>query len=124
MKAKNLIKKADIFIIVTVFLLAALLFLIINRGENAKALIIVDGVTVHETDISKIQEPFTLELENGITVQVGKNEISVISSDCYGKNCISCGKLTHPGDTAVCIPNKTVIKLTGTDKYAPDAVTY
>lgn len=124
MKAEKIIKKADILIILAVIICSVLLFFAFNRSSDSSALIIIDGETVYETDISKVAEPFTLDLENGITVLIAKNEISVIASDCFGKNCISCGRLTHPGDTAVCIPNKTVIKLSGTAEKAPDAVTY
>lgn len=124
MKIKQLIKKADIAVIAVILLLAIIFILPAKDSGNIMAEIIVDGAIVHSINLNTVNEEYTLELGNGLTVFAEKNGISVISSDCRGKNCISCGKLTEAGDTAVCIPNKTVIRLTGEKKNAPDAVTY
>ena len=124
MRNKHLIKKADIIIIAVILLIAVIFILPIKNTQNITAEIIVDGTLEHSINLNDISEEYTLELKNGIIISADKNEISVISSDCYGKNCINCGRLTKAGDMAVCIPNKTVIRLSGTQNSGPDAVTY
>ncbi len=124
MKINKLIKKADIIIIALLLLTCILLLIIRNSEGDVTAEISIDGVTEYIIELQNVEKPYTADLGNGITVAVDKNGVSVLSSDCYGKNCINCGKLSKVGDMAVCIPNKTVIRLTGTDKNRPDAVTY
>lgn len=124
MKIKQFVKTADI-VIVAVILLIALIFIVpVKNSGNITAEITVDGTPVQSINLNEIKQAYTLDLGNGMIISAEKNGISVIFSDCYGKNCISCGRLSEAGDTAVCIPNKTVIRLTGEKKNAPDAVTY
>ena len=124
MRIKQLIKKADIIIVAVILLIAVIFIILVNNTGNITAEITVDGIPVQSIKLNEIKEAYTLDLGNGMMISAEKNGISVISSDCYGKNCISCGRLSEAGDTAVCIPNKTVIRLTGEKKNAPDAVTY
>ncbi len=124
MKNKALFKRADMIIIITLLLITVLLFTVKKNTKNTEAVIITDGVTVETVDFSKTLQPYTMDFENGISVLIEKDGISIISSDCSGKNCINCGKLTSSGDMAVCIPNKTVIKVSGTKNNRTDAITY
>ncbi len=124
MKIKNFFRRADIIIIMLVLLCAGLFYLINRGSQSTTAQIIIDGTLYETIDFSQAVSPYTKELGNGITLLIEKDGVSVISSDCYGKNCVNCKKLTRSGDTAVCIPNKTVIKVSGTNKAAPDAMTY
>ena len=54
-------------------------------------------------------------------IVVEKGKIYFKSSECTDKLCVSCGKLEKKGDTAVCLPSKTVVTVIGSDL---DAVTY
>lgn len=124
MKNNSLFRRADIIIILILLAVTALLFTIKENTKINQAVIITDGITVDTVIFSEISQPCTKSYENGISVLIEKDGISVISSDCTGKNCINCGKLSNAGDMSVCIPNKTVIKVSGTKSNGTDAVTY
>lgn len=55
-----------------------------------------------------------------VTVKDGGAWVS--DSDCADKTCVRTGKLSSAGDTAVCLPNKTVCTVTGDSKA--DGVTW
>ena len=119
-KLKRFFRPADIIIIAVLLIVSALL-LLIPKKEAGKAVIIKDGEVISETDLTKITEPYTVTLDGGIEILFEKNAVSFVSSDCANKLCIHAGKLTKAGDTAVCLPNKTLIRIKG--KTVNDAVT-
>jgi len=57
---------------------------------------------------------------NKIKVEDGR--ISVIEADCPDKECVKRGWLKKPGDSAICLPHRLVIRLTGEAEV--DGVTY
>lgn len=118
------IKKADIAVIAAILLIAVSLFLFGHSTGTPTATITVDGKNIQTIDLSEQHENRIIELENGVKIEVSENSICFIDSDCTGKDCIACGMLSSPGDIAVCIPNKTIIKLTGKTNGVPDAVSY
>lgn len=124
MKKKLSIKKADILIICAVLFSAGCLFLFTTSDGPSQAEIIVDGAIIHTVNLSSEKETRTIDLDNGVIIEVSENSIYFKQSDCNGKDCIACGRLSSPGDMAVCIPNKTIIKLTGKQNGSPDAVSY
>lgn len=123
---KNILrlKKGDAAIIAAVLLTALFLFLLSSSDGSAVAEISVDGKTVKTIDLSEKSEAYSISLENGVIIEVSDNCIYFLESDCRGRDCIACGRLSSPGETAVCIPNRTVIKLTGKSDGAFDAVSY
>ena len=48
--------------------------------------------------------------------------IAVISADCPDKDCVKRGWLRRPGDSAVCLPNRLVVRISG--KTEVDGVTW
>ena len=48
----------------------------------------------------------------------------VLSSPCRDKLCIVRGELVESGDWTACMPNRVFIGIEGTDREAPDAVSY
>ncbi len=124
MKPSLKIKKADIAVIIPIVLAAICLLMFSSSQGSATAVITVDGKDIRHIDLSENKDTYTIDLENGVEIEVSGNSIYFTSSDCKGKDCIACGKLSSAGDTAVCIPNKTIIKLTGKSNGTPDAVSY
>lgn len=45
------------------------------------------------------------------TIVAEKNRICFLESDCPDKICVKTGWLSQPGEIAVCLPNKIIIKL-------------
>ena len=122
MKIK-LIGKADVFIIIFLLILCAVLFIpkLFSEG-TLTAVIYQHGEAVETVDLSQVEEGYEIKLD-GSVILVEHNSISFKSADCPDKLCVKCGKLIHSGDTAVCVPTKTVITVTGSDSGV-DAISY
>lgn len=118
------IKKGDIIIIAVILLAAAVFtFWSNSKTESVQAVITVDGETVKTVDLSNIKEKITFipATDPRVVITAENGEIRFESADCEDKLCVACGKLSKHGDTAVCLPSKTVITVTGSDV---DAVVY
>ncbi len=125
----KLFKKADIILILILCLFSAALFLPGMFGNgNLEAVIYENGSITHRIDLSKVDESYTIELAGppASTVKVEHNAISYVSAGCPDKLCVKTGKLAHCGDTAACLPAKTVVVLeSGSDnEKSPDIITY
>ena len=100
---RKLLRKADIFIIAAVIVAAAALWLALSQYQGKlEAVVTVDGEVLRTVDLSS-------------------GAIWVAEAGCRDKLCAACGKLTRMGDTAVCLPARTVITVSGSEL---DAVTY
>lgn len=123
---KSFIKKGDIVILVCALAVCALLFLprLIRSDGDLVARVYENGEIIHEINLSQITESQEIEI-NGAVILVENNAVSYIKADCPDKTCVRAGRLTKPGDTAACVPNKTVVTVTGEKKDKNiDVITY
>ena len=116
-------KRSDILLILILFMLALVLILprFFSREEPLTATIYVNGETVHQLDLSKIDTAYEIAVNNTV-IAVDKNAIYFKSSDCRDKLCVNTGRLTKANSVAACLPNRVLISLSGSGEY--DAVTY
>lgn len=120
----KLFRKGDIAVI-AVILAAAAIFAVLVRlgGENPRAAITVDGETVETIDLSQVKEKIIIRPETvpEVVITAENGEIWFQQAECEDKLCVKAGRLSRCGDTAACLPAKTVITITGADV---DAVVY
>lgn len=117
MKTK-LFRKGDMAVIAVVLAAVLIFWLWSNaNSENPQAVITVDGKTVETVDLLSVKERREINLETfpEVTVIAENGEIWFEKADCEDKLCIASGKLKNGGDTAACLPAKTVITVTGSD---------
>ena len=118
-------KKADVILILVLLAAALSLLLLRGRGDALTAEITVNGVSANSIDLRAVASPYDITLENGVRLHVEPGGISFTASDCRGKDCVRCGVLKRAGQAAACVPNRTLVLLTGKpQKGAPDAVSY
>lgn len=119
----KLIKKGDILIVAAVAFIAVLFMLWQSFNENnLTAVITVDGEIVQTVNLSAKEEAVIIpDTEPKVKIVAENGKIFFESAECEDKLCVSCGKLEKKGDTAVCLPSKTVITVAGSEV---DAVTY
>lgn len=109
-------KSSNIFwilIFIVVIILSAFAYLFIqNKSENGNtAEIYVDGELINTISLDE-DAVFTVKSENGSNkVQIRDGKISIISSTCKNKVCISHGEIHNSTAPLVCIPNKLVIRV-------------
>ncbi len=118
----KIIRKGDIALIAVILLAAACFVLWSNsKSEAPQAVITVDGEVVETVDLQSVGEKRIIEPVSGVTIVAENGEIRFEKADCEDKLCIASGSLSRHGDTAVCLPAKTAITVTGSDV---DAVVY
>ena len=112
-------KKTKIIIItlaVLCILGIASFVLLKNFPTGTVAVISVDGEEYERIDLSKVEEPYDIEIETEFgrnTVHVEPGAISVTSASCPDKVCVNQGKLSGGGIPIVCMPNRLVISIEG-----------
>ena len=123
---KRIIGKTDAVIILVLTATALLIFLAGKTSPQAQtADIIIDDTYFCTIDLQDVQEPYQMTLPSQVVVSVDKGSIRVESSVCKDKLCVHSGTLSKDGDISACLPQKTLIKVSGTKKTdSPDAITY
>lgn len=118
---KKLVTKWD-FVIISVCLLASLLFFALKPRETGEeAIIRADGKEYKTVDInSKDIDEITV---NGVTVVYGGGEIYIKDSSCRDRICVNAGHISKKGQSAVCAPNRVSVEIKSDGKNAPRAVT-
>lgn len=109
MERKLITKKTFVLILALLFLSVGVFFLVPKeKGESVE--IWVDG-KLHSEHFLKSK--FSEELDNGVKIVCDGQSAFFEHSDCPDKVCINTGKLSLVGQWAACLPNSTVIKITG-----------
>ena len=94
-------------------------FILLQRGRAPApvARISRDGVLLEEIDLSRVDEPYslTLEDESGRNVlSVERGRVCVSEADCPDQVCVKQGWVSSGAAPIVCLPHKLVVELVGT----------
>ena len=117
----------DVVLLVSVTVMAAALTMVIQGdavAERARWAVVevADGLSDYALDREQV-----LEVEGPLgttTLALEAGSARVVDSPCVNKICISTGTLDSPGQIAVCIPNRVLLRLVGRSEPAGiDAVT-
>lgn len=104
-----MLKKGDIFIIITVLALAiassALLFL--EKGEGRTVIVKENNETVYK---GSLYENKVIKLD-GNTVEIKDGAVTVIKADCKNQICVNHAAITEKGESIICLPNKVIAEL-------------
>lgn len=117
MKHKTL--KRDILSIGLCLLLAGTAFLCVFlfRKEGTVVRITVDKEEVGVYDLSLDRE-INLDGHNTVVIEGGK--VRMESADCPDRLCVKKGEISYAGQSIVCLPNKTVVEISGEPKDSVD----
>ena len=121
----RLIRKTDIIIVAFVIAAVGMFLIFTNYGDKKglKAEISVNGEITEIIELDKITEKKTVipGTDPAVVIAAENGTVYFESAQCKDKLCVSRGKLSKKGDTAVCLPARTVITVVGS---SVDAVTY
>ena len=124
---------ADLLLILVIFLAALAIFLpkqLQSRSQKLTAVVTQDGKEIERIDLSKVSAPYTIPLRShpAAVLEVGPGYIRYLKANCKDQICVRTGKLTKAGDTAVCLPAKTSVRLEAKhaagSKSNPDIITW
>ncbi|HJC40783.1 MAG TPA: NusG domain II-containing protein [Candidatus Intestinimonas pullistercoris] len=105
----------------------ALFFLLLPRGGNfLTARVVLNQEVVTEFPLSALTGTVTFDVpgaEYPITIEAEPGRIRVSHSDCPSQDCVRTGWVSRSGGQIVCLPNRLIITITGSDAPQADAVT-
>ena len=117
-------KKGDI--IVCVLVAAAGIFLLLFLSGNVSA----DTVEIYSSGTLfgkySLSSDITVDVVTEFgsnTVCIEKGNVYVTHSSCDDKNEILQGKISHPGQSLICLPNKLIVTLNGRRENV-DSISY
>ena len=122
---RSLIKIADVFIIAFVITIAIVLIVFNTRksSEDYIAVITVDGHVTERINLKTAEDRvIVLDTSPVVTLEIKNSKIAFVDSLCPDSTCEKCGYLQKPGDTAACVPAKTIVTITGESVGKIDAV--
>ena len=109
-------KKRDIILILSVLIVAAALFLVVEmtKKDGAGVVVKVDGKVIAEYSLS---ENATYELNGGTNVLVIENGKAYLKdANCPDKLCVHQGKISRTGEVITCLPNKLTVTVFGAEE--------
>ena len=126
-KQRGLLYRWDLLLIAALVVLACVLLLprFFSSQDDLHVVVEHDGKVVYIANLAEIQEPVTFFVE-GTSVEVALDQegAAIVASNCPDQNCVRTGRLTRAGESAICLPNRVVVRLTrpsGSDM--PDGIT-
>lgn len=113
LREKLRFRKGDCLAIGLVIVLAVAVFLCFLPGDkqpSSQAEVYLNGECIRMVDLTKDQ---TFEISDRYrnVIQVSDGKISVIQSDCPGKDCVHSGSISTLGRVLVCLPNGMEIRI-------------
>lgn len=121
----KLLRKSDIILALAVIISVCAFFLYENfsQSDRLTAQISVDGKIVKTVELDSLTEKKVIipDTKPKVVIVAENGTIRFDEADCKDKLCVSKGILSKKGDTAVCLPAKTVVSIGASDV---DAVTY
>ncbi|MDD3244152.1 MAG: NusG domain II-containing protein [Eubacteriales bacterium] len=121
-RKKPHVKRGDLVVagIVLLMMAASLLPLLggaATRGTRAD--IYRDGSLLFSAALA---QDAVYRISAGVQVEVKDGRARVCASDCPDQVCVRTGWISRPGQTAVCLPNRLVVRVSGGEE-ALDGVT-
>ena len=87
--------------------------------------IVLDGEPVADYDLTTLKDPVTLTLDQApypLTIQIEPGRICVSESECPSQDCVHTGWISQAGQQIICLPDRLIISLTGSDTVEFDAI--
>ena len=110
--------KAVLFLLLAAVAASAAWLLLRDGDTDAPtARILRDGVLLEEIDLSQVDEPYSLTLENESgrnVLSVERGRVCVSEADCPDQVCVKQGWVSNGAVPIVCLPHKLVVELVGT----------
>ena len=124
---RPMIKRSDLLIILALLVIAASGFLY-NRAQFNKGNEIICGLYIDNELFTYINLSKNGDIHvpgRNVVLTVADRTVAFTASDCPDKICIKSGPLSHPGQMAVCMPNKVSVKIISSNAYnAPDLIAW
>ena len=118
MNIRKLLGRHDWLIFAVLIIIAVIIYVIYNitagraPSNGTVCVISSDGKIVQTVDLSEPDCEFTLPKNPNIRFSVKNHAIAFVASDCPDKICVKTGYISRAGQTAACLPNRVIIRIT------------
>lgn len=116
-----------IFILAAIALLTFFATRFLGQGSEANAAeISADGKLVEHIILEKAQQKeYTVQGPLGKTIiQVQDGEARIIDSPCPDKLCVRMGWVRAKGQSAICVPNRILLRVVSDDNNKIDSISH
>ena len=126
MKERKWISKTDGIVLGILVLFAAgfLLWRAVAAQPGMCAVVTVDGETVLQIDLQTAVDAQSYTLQNGVQLVAENHTVRFAESDCPDGICVETGALRKVGESAACVPNRTVVTVVGGEPRDVDVIAY
>ena len=113
-RSRRLPGKGEAAALLALLLLALAVFFGARRFAPAGETVLVEqnGEAVFSARLADLAEPQVLEI-GGTAVEVSRRGARFLESDCPDRLCVKAGFLSRAGESAVCLPNRVSVRITG-----------
>lgn len=116
-----MLKKGDIVLIACLIASVIVGFAVLRffRGDGYDshriAVIKQNDKIIKRIDLDEVQKPERIDVSSGFyeVILVERGRIRFEEANCPDLVCVKTGWLTEKGDVAVCLPNRTIIRIEG-----------
>lgn len=115
-------KKKDIWIIISVLVIALIGISIMNimKEPEAETKLVVSalGKVMKEIPLtSETNEDFTVETEKGLNkIKISNGMVKIYEADCPDQICVHNMPIDEVGEMIVCLPNQVIVEVVSTNK--------
>lgn len=76
----------------------------------------IDGKLLQKIELTNDIQEFEIKTDRGYDLlRVSEFGIQVVASDCPQKICMSYGQINKPGEIIVCLPNRMLVEIIGSN---------
>ena len=102
-------KKKDFILIISLIVIAGIVFLIYNfSGETGETVIISKDNKIIET--LSLFEDKIIDIGSN-TIEIKESKVSVINGNCHNQICVNHKPISKKGESIVCLPNKVIVEI-------------
>lgn len=106
-----------------VILAAFILRMIVFHQEAAYVEVMMDGSMLGRYPLSEDRELLLQAADGGYNLlQIEDRSVRVLQADCPGLDCVHQGRISHTGETLICLPHRLEIRIKGKQEADYDAV--
>jgi hypothetical protein len=112
----------DLLVTALILVVAAVLSLYLFKtvGDSSSRIAVVEqnGKIIQEIDLDSLKEKTEVDLsgEYATIILAENGKVCIGSSTCRDQVCVKTGWLTKIGQSSVCLPNRVVVRIIGTNE--------
>lgn len=98
-------------------------FYLRQGGQGAEVTVTVDGEVYGTYSLSEAQEvPIIIDGVTANLLVIAENQADMTEADCPDKLCVHQKAISKTNETIVCLPNKVVVQVVGSEESGFDSI--